>query len=260
MKYYLSVGAIFKNEAHILKEWLDHYQFHGIDHIYLINDNSNDKYLEIIQPYIDSDYVTLFDTPKDQKKFLGIQEQNYNTFFKPIANESKWFAILDLDEFLYSPFDTNIKKCLSKHECWEQILVNWVHFGSSGFIQQPDKIVDNFIFRGVYNDTKNGPNGRYNSYKSIVQSKCLLSFKVHLHSTINNKFINLSEPNEILLINHYAIQSREYWMNIKMTRGDVNHYYDQMGWERNMKLFEDMDNNDVFDDRLKKQNTLIGSF
>ena len=58
--YYFSIGAIFKNESHILKEWLDHYFFHGVDHIYLINDNSTDKFLEILKPYIVKNVVTLY--------------------------------------------------------------------------------------------------------------------------------------------------------------------------------------------------------
>ena len=47
--FYFTIGAVFKNEAHIMKEWIDHYLFHGVDHIYLINDNSNDKFLDILQ-------------------------------------------------------------------------------------------------------------------------------------------------------------------------------------------------------------------
>ena len=39
-----------------------------------------------------------------------------------------------------------------------------------------------------------------------------------------------------------------------MTRGDVNYWYDKQGWERNMKLFEEMDVNDIKDQRLKVQN------
>lgn len=42
-----------------------------------------------------------------------------------------------------------------------------------------------------------------------------------------------------------------------MTRGDVNYYYDKKGWDRNMKLFEDMDVNDIKDERLKEQNKNI---
>ena len=46
-KYKLSVGGVFKNEAHSIKEWIDHYLFHGADHFYLINDGSTDNTLSI---------------------------------------------------------------------------------------------------------------------------------------------------------------------------------------------------------------------
>jgi len=41
MLYYFSIGTIFKNESHIMKEWLEHYFFHGIEHIYMINDRND---------------------------------------------------------------------------------------------------------------------------------------------------------------------------------------------------------------------------
>mgnify|MGYP001268319372 CR=1 FL=1 len=59
-KYYLSVATIFKNESWSMKEWLEHYYFHGVDHVYLVNDFSSDRYLPILQPYIDMGFVTLF--------------------------------------------------------------------------------------------------------------------------------------------------------------------------------------------------------
>jgi hypothetical protein len=34
IRYKFSVGAIFKNEEHILKEWIEHYIHHGADHFF----------------------------------------------------------------------------------------------------------------------------------------------------------------------------------------------------------------------------------
>ena len=59
-KHYLSVAAIFKNESLNLKEWIEHYLLHGVDHIYLINDNSSDEYEQILKPYIEKHIITLF--------------------------------------------------------------------------------------------------------------------------------------------------------------------------------------------------------
>ena len=42
-KYYFSVGAVFKNESHSIKEWICHYLHHGAEHFYLINDNKSTK-------------------------------------------------------------------------------------------------------------------------------------------------------------------------------------------------------------------------
>ena len=52
MIYKLSVGALFKNESHSIKEWIKHYLYHGVEHFYLIDDGSTDNYLEEIQEFI----------------------------------------------------------------------------------------------------------------------------------------------------------------------------------------------------------------
>lgn len=257
--YYLTIGAIFKNESHILKEWIDHYFFHGIDHIYLINDNSNDNYLTILQQYIKDHKVTLYNTSNE---FQGLNRQNqyYNYFFKKHLNETNWFGVFDLDEFLYSPQDVNIRNIIKKYENENQLHINWVHFGSSGFEKQPENVVSNFIYRGEYNSEKNGPNGRYNSYKSIIKTNANICLGIHSHIYNNNsigKNVSFNEINTPLLINHYAIQSKEYWKNVKMSRGDVNKWYNAQGWERDIQLFNQMDVNDILDERLKNQNQNI---
>jgi hypothetical protein len=243
--YYFTIGAIFKNESHILKEWLEHYFFHGVEHIYLINDNSTDNFLEILKPY------------NEKIKWVGVQDVKYNYYFQKHLKDTKWFGVVDLDEFLYSPLDVNIQNILKKYDDEKQLHINWVHFGSSGHIKQPELVVPNFLLRGEYNSKKNGPNGRYNSYKSIVKTDGNIKLGIHKHFYNNNsdgKNVSFDEKDTPLLVNHYAIQSSNFWKNIKMTRGDVNYWYDKKGWQRNMDLFDEMDVNDIKDERLKEQN------
>ena len=40
----LLVISRFKNERHILYEWIHHYLLEGVDHFFLIDDHSNDEY------------------------------------------------------------------------------------------------------------------------------------------------------------------------------------------------------------------------
>jgi hypothetical protein len=263
--YYFTIGATFKNESHILKEWIEHYKLHGVDHIYLINDNSNDSFLEILEPYINSEYVTLYDN-KLHSNELGRQSQGYNYYFQKHLNDTVWFSILDLDEFLYSPQEMNIKTVLANYEKEDQLQVNWVHFGSSGHVSQPENVVGNFLYRGEYNSNTNGPNGRYNSYKSIVntQKGKPITLSIHSHTVGGgdgggvsySKNISFHENPPKLLINHYAIQSLEFWKNVKMTRGDINRYYDSQQWKRDIQLFDDCNRNTtIMDMRLFEQNT-----
>ena len=68
--------------------------------------------------------------------------------------------------------------------------------------------------------------------KQMVKLNCLF---INIF-TMDGKNVSFGEINTPLLINHYAIQDI-FWCNVKMTRGDVNYWYDKQGWDRNMKLF-----------------------
>ena len=50
---------MFKNEAHIMKEFITHYLQQGVDHFIMIDNGSNDNYLEYLDPYIHNDIVEL---------------------------------------------------------------------------------------------------------------------------------------------------------------------------------------------------------
>ena len=56
----LSVGALFKNEEMVLKEWVEHYLYHGAEHFYLIDDNSDDRSVSVLEPYISKNVATIF--------------------------------------------------------------------------------------------------------------------------------------------------------------------------------------------------------
>jgi multimeric flavodoxin WrbA len=255
MKYYFCIGAIFKNENHILKEWIDHYLNRGVDHIYLINDNSTDDYMKTLTPYIEEDKITLYNNEIPRVKRMQVYA--YNQYFNKHLKECNWFGIFDLDEFLYSPYTINLKNILSKMVNYDQLLIN-----SSVYIKQPDNVVNSFIYRGEYNSKNNGPNGKYNSFKCIVntfknRNKDII-LDCHIHKTRNSNLdtINVSfNMNEMLLINHYAIQSLEFWKNIKMTRGEVSMWGYNM--KRNIELFNSMDRTNIKDERLKNQNETI---
>ena len=50
----LGLMAMFKNEGHILYEFINHYILEGIDQFILIDDNSTDNYYENNKNWMDS--------------------------------------------------------------------------------------------------------------------------------------------------------------------------------------------------------------
>jgi len=88
---------------------------------------------------------------------------------KELLKESKWVAIMDLDEFLYSPKDINIKNILDKYDSYSQITVDWLCFGSNEHLLQPQSVVEGFTKRSEV-DTSS----KFYSYKSIFKSAVVL--------------------------------------------------------------------------------------
>lgn len=240
-KYDIVVAAVFKNESHILNEWIDHYLYHGFDHIYLINDGSTDNYKEIIKPYIEKGKVTLFEN-KTKINSYPRQKFVYKKYLYPILCNSKWWAILDLDEFLYCPYEINVKNIIKKYDNKDisQIHSRWVMYGSNGHIEQPELVVPNFLERKGSIESQ---------VKSIFKGNDLIDFDVHKHKVKGSSVID-----ESLLINHYAIQSWKFFERVKMTRGDADLYAQSVGLVRDKDYFDKYDYNDIIDDKLYQQN------
>ena len=240
--YEFVICSVFKNETHILDEWVQHYLLHGADHFFLINDFSTDNYLEIINKY--KDKITLFHNNIITKK-CGRQTLIYEKYFRPILYKSKWVAILDMDEFLYSPYDINIKNIIKSYEPYSQIIISWLMFGSNGHIIQPKKVVDNFTKRDYFNET---------NFKTIFKSGALINFEIHIHNTNGNNIYLKYDDNVPLIINHYFLQSLDFYIKVKGTRGDMDNWYDTHDLKRDKNNFILNDKNNVEDLRLFNQN------
>jgi hypothetical protein len=261
MVYQVSVGALFKNEEDSIEEWIKHYLYHGVEHFYLIDDSSTDKSVEIIQPYIDSGFITLFKTSWEY--YLGRQRAMYNTFILPKLREkeTKWLIIVDIDEYLWSTVSTNLMDILKETSHLGQIQVHDTLYGDGGLITQPDSVVQGFLKRTNDCPTVEENGGTGNS-KYIVNSDFeFSSLNIH-HADFTDKkyscgtyFILVSS--EWLILNHYKTQSLEFWKKVKCTRGDGDNYL-----VRTIDDFYRINEkcNQVEDTRLAEQNKNISEF
>ena len=90
-KYTLGILTYFKNERSILYEWLTHYKKWGVDHVWLIDNGSQDNY--DITKFIDSGFVTIYKEPKlgqteSYRKYIS--EINFSIFFELNINASSF--------------------------------------------------------------------------------------------------------------------------------------------------------------------------
>ena len=242
--------AIFKNESEILREWIEHYIREGCSKFFLIDNDSDDNYLPIIEKYCNSGKVELI---KDPQKHA--QKDLYNKYFLSKIKEYEWTLICDLDEFVYSRNDFNtIKDFLSSVKPdISQIAIPWKIFGSNGFDKldkkEPKSVIDTFTKRMDYSK-KEGFQGvsyikedvKMNLCKCIVRSEKVIS--MDLHYSIKNDDMTIDDMtidsryqvlkclphipcNEEILeasnlqLNHYAIRSLDWFTRVKMTRGSA---------------------------------------
>ena len=257
-KFVLSVCAIFKNEAHVLNEWISHHLKEGVDHFYLIDNGSSDEYQPILEKY--TDVVTLF---VDDAKHS--QERLYNKYVLPLKEDSELMMIIDLDEFVYSrkEFSTIPAFLSSLPENFSSISMPMKLFGSSGHIVQPPTVVPHFLYRMDTFDEHLG------WWKQIVRANVLSKIRTHDHDVSSGlklrsdltPFHNtlLSQPmdeettcaffqNAFVHINHYKIQSFNWFKEIKCTRGAANCKQEEN--LRNEEYFRQNDCNQQLDNEL----------
>jgi hypothetical protein len=257
----LCIVSVFKNESHAMKEWLDHYIQEGVDTFFLTDNGSTDEYRYILQPYIQSGHVVL---RVDPKKHAQIEHLNY---YLHDAKKIDWVIVVDLDEFVYARRGfTTIKEYLKTlPNDVHKINIPWKLFGSSGLKKQPSSIIQNFVHRRKYtNETRHILVGK----KSIVRGKYLKHLE--LHNSITEKSHTITSDNidiyaedyfqecteqllenSFLHLNHYRIQSWEWFKTNKMNRSDAHtKNYDNI---RNKKYFDFFDYADTIDTELKNK-------
>ena len=247
--HFLSVLSVFKNESHIFEEWITHYLNEGVDHFYLIDNESTDEYLDILYKYFNK--ISLI-----KNVHPSPQPSCYTALIPNI--QSEWTLICDLDEFIYSKngYDTirdflydkgyadeeiERKQDFRQH-AFKQIIIPSVDFISDGIIKQPKSVIQGFTQRiadvekqlkftltksiictstndiiecGVHNHTVMGRTVNGNLTKSLKYPHNLKANEIF--RSADNKLLNET----YLKCNHYRFQSKEYFFNIKEKRGCV---------------------------------------
>lgn len=229
--YELAICSIFKNEAPYLKEWIEFHKLQGVQHFYLYDNCSDDNFLEVLQPYVDSKLLTLTDwpymhAPGNLAEWARVQIASYDHCIKTYGDECSWIAIIDIDEFLYCPTGEPLPSFLGNYKEYGGICVNWLLFGTSGVEEIPEnKLMIEVLDHCILKKRKDS------EVKSIVQPKYVKSCSIHLCKykdgkyAVNSKFKKVVTHNsratvefEEIRINHYWSRTEKYFREKKIPR------------------------------------------
>lgn len=241
-KYYLAVCAIAKNEGPYFKEWIEWHQKQGVEKFYIYDNESTDCTKEVLAPYIESGVVEYTYFPGQKKQLAA-----YDDCFERHRLETRWLAVIDLDEFIVPMRDKNIPEFLRPLEKFSVVEVNWLVYGSGGAkTQEPGGVMERFTKHSL-------PEHRLNTHvKSIADPRRVctmtgcheaarLSGKAadSYGKTLKKGFRDRIPQQEIIRINHYAVKSYEEFL-AKRSRGRA-----RVTTLRDMGYFEQYDLNDI---------------
>ena len=262
---FLSVAMCFKNESHILEEWINHYLDEGVDQFLLCDNKSTDSYKHILDKY---DNIILYKDNAEQIQWNCMPP--YGKYGKSIYSkmvtdtDTEWVIVADADEFMYAREGySTIREFLKERGSeFDQLIVPNITFHNRAGTEletkeQPDSVIEHFV------------HGRKKTFlvKSIVRKDAVKNYKVHEHCVsgtsprphlkddydLSNTLMQASfsalgkgkredggewrlypdDGKMYIHCNHYRFQSNDNFFNVKKKRGYPDR--DDAEAEKNMK-------------------------
>lgn len=223
----VGVCLIFKNEARFLREWLEYHLLIGVDHFYLYNNNSDDNFREVLEPYIRRGLVTLIEWPQNYA-----QQAAYRDCHERTKSHVHWMGYIDADEFVNLHKDNNIKGFLRRFRRYPSVNLHWRDFGTSGLLKEGGLCTERYVAAWPYlcHMGKGFINNDYNFMRVWIHEHWAKWGPLRLYPVSDNKlplpyaptlWHNCRIGNRAYL-NHYFTRSREWYIYKDLQRESVN--------------------------------------
>ena len=215
-KYYISVCALFRNEARFLREWIEYHRMMGVDHFYLFNQSSDDDYFLILEPYIRAGVVELFDWPQEAEVVA------YNRLLKERGRETFWLALIGTNEFIVPLQTPNLHTFLRGYEKHAGLSINWQLYGTSNVY----RLLENQLLLETLTQRAPADHPDNHTFKTIIQPTKIKEvkepnlYKYHRHNhPVDENKERLSKNKtqsprisvEKIRINRYAYRDEDFF-------------------------------------------------
>ena len=166
----VALCAIAKGENKYIREWVEYYRHIGVDRIFIADNNDTEKFEDVINDYITSGFVRLYNYRNLQASqnavYKRIYDENYKSF--------DYMMFFDIDEFLNLGIYKSVKEYLSlpKLKNADVIMINWKIFGDSDNVNYENKDVRLRFTTPAVNIPDEKEFSRYNRTNYQVKSIC----------------------------------------------------------------------------------------
>jgi hypothetical protein len=212
--YFLGLITRCKDEFFI-KEFCDYYLLQGVDKIFVIDDNSNDKsiYKNIKNNRVEIIYA---------KNVVKNKNDDYNSYasnlYKKIKSHFKWMIYCDVDEFITT--QKNITKTIKDElnttfkdvDC---IKIPWVMMSSNNIEKNPKSILLNNTYRWNHNNKHPHKIRKFRCRFNEIEVKCI--FKTIKFDSIWDHHPR-DNPGEVFIVDSINKQKQQltcYYNNLR---------------------------------------------
>ena len=179
--FFLGLITRCKDEFFV-KEFCDYYLSQGVDKIYVIDDNSDDK---SIYDNIKDDRVKII---YEENLFADAYDQMYilNKYYKELKNNFKWMISVDVDEFVTTKKNSTNKIRQELETTFKEvdcIMIPWVMMSCNKREKNPKSILKENTYR--WDHDKKHPKGikKFRCRHNAIEVKCI--FKTDKFDEIN---------------------------------------------------------------------------
>ena len=247
--YNLSICAIFRDEAPYLKEWIEFHRLVGVEHFWLYNNNSQDEYLSILEPYVNDGTVSMLDWPTDPDDNETLfQMEAFNHCVSKVRYCTKWLAVIGIDEFIVPVKNNSITEILAPFEQIPNvggIKVHPQYFGTSNLWLIPDNktLIESLTQKALWDHPAN------QKTKTICRPERVQKFWSNnaayyppFVAVTQNGKTGSQQPIQIepLRIHHYWTRHEKYFFGTKIPRkekGEQREY----SFEEIHRIIDDFD-------------------
>jgi len=255
----VALCAIGKDENLYVREWVEYYKKLGLEKIILYDNNDLDgeKFNEVINDYIESEFVEVIDrrgvvkTIKDETNGMSVQGLAYRDCYYNNYKKYDWLFFFDLDEFLCIDFKyKDIFEFLNDFNKYDGIKVQWRDYGDNGYLHYENKpVIERF---------KHENNFKFDKFvKTILKCKEYdfdVLFNAHtvlsdvpVIVNLNKKRVTISEnsyysdytssepyDNLPVYLDHFLTKSTDEFIKRKYKKGTPDHGNYKESWRNSL--------------------------